>query len=127
MLSFVPNHELFKVRLVSDILWILLYFQWLFNVKVNTPFLQDKSGAMKVQALITVCVGEWLSMLNIQFHVSMILQPIFFLSFPIVKLSDFGFLNYLATTYFNLATVFSLQVTWNIFQFQALHTIQAKR
>ena len=30
--------------------------------------------------------------------------------FPIVKLSDFVLLNYLATTFFNLATVFSLKV-----------------
>ena len=30
--------------------------------------------------------------------------------FPIIKLSDFVLLNYLATTYFNLWTVFSLKV-----------------
>ena len=35
--------------------------------------------------------------------------------FPIVKLSDFVLLNYLATTFFNLATVFSLKVAkWRL-------------
>ena len=52
---------------------------------------QDKNGAMKVQALITVCAGEWLSMLNILFHVSMILWPIYFLVFP---LSNYLILGY---------------------------------
>ena len=47
-----------------------------YQCKYGFSATQDKNGAMKVQALITVCAGEWLSMLNILFHVSMILWPI---------------------------------------------------
>ena len=39
---------------------------------------QDKSEAMKVQALITVCAVEWSSMLNILSLASIISWPIFF-------------------------------------------------
>ena len=68
---------------------------------------QDKSDVKKVQALITVCAVEWSSMLNILSLVSIIISwPIFVSLFPIVKLSDFVSLNYLATTFLNLATVF---------------------
>ena len=72
---------------------------------------QDKSEPMKVQALITVFAGEWSSMLNILSLGSVISRPIFFSVFPIVKLCDFVLLNYSATTFFNLATVFCLKVT----------------
>ena len=59
MLSFIPNHELFKVRMMQDVLWLLCS--------------QHKtSEAMKVQALTTVCAGEWSSMLNILSLVSII-------------------------------------------------------
>ena len=50
-----------KVWLMPDILWIL-YFQWLFNVKLKMHF---ESEVMKVEALTIACAGEWLSMLNI--------------------------------------------------------------
>ena len=49
-------------------------------------------------------------MLNIMSLAFIISQPLFFSHFPIVKLSDFVSLNYLATTFFNVATVFSLKV-----------------
>ena len=39
---------------------------------------QGKSEAVKVQALITVCTGEWSSMLYILSLSSIILRPIFF-------------------------------------------------
>ena len=65
---------------------------------------QDKSEAMKVQALTTVCAGEWSSII--------ISQPIFSL-FPIVKLSYFAILNYMTTTFFNLASSFSLKNCFN--------------
>ena len=69
---------------------------------VNDPFStsQDKSEAMKLQPLTTVCVGQWSPMLNILSLASIILRPIFFSLFPIVKLSDFVLLNYLANTFF---------------------------
>ena len=46
-------------------------------------------------------------MLNILSLVSIIISwPIFVSLFPIVKLSDFVLLNFLATTFLNLGTVF---------------------
>ena len=84
-------------------------FKLLFNVKLKMAFFatQDESEAMKVQALTTVCAGEWSSIIS---------QPIFYL-FPIVKLSYFAILNYMTTTFFNLASSFSLK---NCFQFWGL-------
>lgn len=61
---------------------------------------------MKVQGLITVCAVEWSSVLNILPLACVILVANFFSLFPIVKLSDFVLLNYLATTFLNLVTVF---------------------
>ena len=48
--------------------------------------------------------------LNIITVCAIILWPIFFSLFSIVKLSDIRLLNYLATTFLNLVTVFSLKV-----------------
>ena len=70
-----------------------------------------------MQALITVCAVGWSSVLNILPLACVILVANFFYLFPIVKLSDFVLLNYLATTFLNLVTVFSLKVAKWLFFF----------
>ena len=60
------------------------------QVKDGLSATQDKSEAMKVQALTTVCAGGWSSIIS---------QPIFSL-FPIVKLSYFAILNYMTIHHF---------------------------
>ena len=63
-------------------------------------------------------------MLNILPLACVILVANFFSLFPILKLSDFVLLNYLATTFLNLVSVFSLKVAkWLFFfRFRALQT-----
>ena len=55
MHSFISNHEIFKVRLIPDILFLMAL-----QCQVQDAFsaIQDKSEAMKVQALTTVCVAK---------------------------------------------------------------------
>ena len=87
---------------------------------------QDKSEAMKVQALRNYCWCRRV-VIHVEYSVSCVHNFVanFLSFFPIVKLSDFVLLNDLATTFFNLSTtVFSLKVAkWRLgifFQFLAL-------
>ena len=93
---------------MPDILWIFV-FQRLFNIKLKTPFPQHK-----------IRVRRWMwrrVVVHVEYSVSCVhnFAANFLALFPIVKLSDFVLLNYLATTFFNLATVFSLKVAkWRL-------------
>ena len=65
------------------------------QVKDAFSVIQDKSEAMKVEALTTVCAGEWWCMLN-NYSVSCIHNFVakFLPLFPNVQLSDFVLLKY---------------------------------
>ena len=80
------------------------------QVKEAFSATQDKSEAMKVQAF-NYCLCRRV-VVHVEYYVSCLhsFTATFFSHFPIVKLSDFVSLNYLATTFFNVATVFSLKV-----------------
>ena len=81
------NHELFQVRLMPDILWIL-YFQWLFNVKLKTPFPQHK-----------IKVKRWKCILFVQEsgHPCWILSLVSVTSFLFFPLSNYLILCYWKT------------------------------
>ena len=71
--------------------WPSSYPEWPYVPYEISPT-QDKIEVMKVQALTTVCAGDWSSMLNILAIASIISRPIF-CPFPIVNFKFWEFLH----------------------------------